>query len=429
MAMRDVIGAGVLVATMAAGVALSQNQVQISGSGQNLPAVQQGMQSDATGLGLTAAAGARRAGFVENTPLTLNRLSAGAYSTSVLLLNAHCAAEDVSLTLQLVDRNDEPFSVPLALDRIAADGTVTTGTRWTMAPGTYERVRFRLGAAADDAVVTPGLVRTIWTALRSAPMDYGGWTGHLPARGLLILTLHSPPPDKAARESCTPGGPAPATTTRAIALQPPLPSATDTGVLLGALLLALVTTLVAAVIIFRSTDLFLVARMGTVTFDFKNSWGANVAIGAGILAALSSGAILSQDQYSSNSTTYLLMASLFAALVPLGSALYGLIRPPAQPGASPTEPQGYVSVYLLSSGIVLWGALGQLLLLGMILRELALARVLSAEPAAVLIWMTKGLIVVLIGYAILNALTTVRSTSAKGTPDTPPGPRPAAAML
>jgi hypothetical protein len=308
-----------------------------------------------------------------------------------------------------------------------------------MKPGAYERVRLTIATAAATPGVRSGAFDAVWAALFSSPMNYGQWTGHLPAKGSLVLLRHteiSPPETKDPKSNavdstnvCRTTGPLPSTAKRDLVLQPPLPSAVDTGVLLGSLALALITTLIAAAIIFRSTDLFLRGRMGDVTFDFRNSWGANVALGTGILSALTGGAVLSQDQYSSNSTTYLVLASLFTALLPLGAALYGLIRPQVSTGGGATQPQGYVGVYLLSSAIVLWGAFGQLLLLGMILRELALARVMSPEPALLLIFMTKGMIALLIAYAILNALATVKGTSEK--PETPAGStqRPAAAMI
>jgi hypothetical protein len=242
------------------------------------------------------------------------------------------------------------------------------------------------------------------------------------------MSLHTSLASGDRQGPCLPPVSLPSSPKREITLQPPTPSPVDTGVILGSLSLALLTTLIAAAIIFRSTLIYLRGRMGNMTFDFARSWGANVAIGTGLLAMLTGGAVLSQDQYSSNSTTYVVLGSLFAALVPLGAVLYGLIQPQV-PTNGTTEPQGFVSVYLLSSGIVLWGAFGQLLLIGMLLREFELARVLSPIPTDLLILITKGLIVVLMVYAVLNALSTVSAGSERIEANAQATTRPEAKMI
>lgn len=434
MAIRDVIGTGVLVAGVAAATMVAQNQLQISGTGRQLPSVQQGTVADAAAdTNLPAPGSSTRATFVDAGPLALNRIDGRSYIGGILLHNPSCVTEQLSLIVLLLDRNGDPLPVRTSVERIVdgllkpIDPTMAGEQRWSLRPGEYDQVRLSVSPPSSSAGL-PGHWDAVRAALLSTPMDYAEWTGHLPARGTLVLTRHTPLTDPASKDPCRIMGAAPSAVRRPFVLQPPLPSSVDTGVLLGSLLLAALTSIVVAGIIATSSDMFLRGRMGDVAFDFKTSWGANVAIGAGIVTALTNGAVLSQDQYSSNSTTYLVLATLFATMVPLGAALYGLIRPPVSVDGG-TERQGYVSVYLLSSGVVLWGAFGQLLLLGMILRELALARVLSQAPAGVLIVVTKGMIALLMVYAFMSAIATIKATSQRATTPGTSTPRPAAQMV
>jgi hypothetical protein len=81
--------------------------------------------------------------------------------------------------------------------------------------------------------------------------------------------------------------------------------------------------------------------------------------------------------------------------------------------------------------MILWGTFGQLLLLGLVLREMALARVLAPEPAAALILLSKLLLLVVAIYAVITARTTVKQTAAPSpAPGVLPGaPLPKASMI
>ena len=120
-------------------------------------------------------------------------------------------------------------------------------------------------------------------------------------------------------------------------------------------------------------------------------------------------AILASDRYSSSSASYGALAALFAALVPLGATLSGLSRPAT--AAAPGE--GYVVSFLATTLIVLWGAFGQLLLIGMFFRELDLASVLSSVSAGILIVMTKIVMISLAIYAVSGALGTIAESARK----------------
>ncbi len=400
MDVKNLAGIGVLAAGLAAGMTVAQKAAQV------VPVAQAGVTNESTAgapLGTETPSTESRVGFADAKPISLDRRAKdGSFESGVLLYNPHCAAETVELRPELIDRNAR--SLPVTLSPVDSKET------WTIPSGAYKSIPFRISAngTGNSNEAQSGWFEAVKAALISDPMNYGSWTSHLPARGWLVL----------ARTTKT--GKTPECTTsllpdiqKEMIVEPPLPSSVDTGTVLASLFLSAAVTFVATAIILASRELFLRARMGDVAFDFASSWGANVAVGAGILTALTNGAILSQEKYSSNSTAYLVLAGIFAALVPVGAALYGLIRPTEPLTTGSTQPQGYVSMYLLSSGIVLWGAFGQLLLLGMVLRELTLARILDPVPSLILIVMTKGLIVLLVIYAVVTALETVSYSSEK----------------
>jgi hypothetical protein len=151
--------------------------------------------------------------------------------------------------------------------------------------------------------------------------------------------------------------------------------------------------------------------MPAAPFDVNSSWGANLAIGGGLVTGLMTTAILASDRYSSSSASYGVLAALFTALVPLGAALYGLTKP-----SSGAHRDGYVASFLLTTLIVLWGAFGQLLLIGMFFRELDLAGVLSSVSAGLLIFTTKIVILSLAIYAVNGALGTIAKEAAPAPP-------------
>lgn len=439
MEIKEIVGAGVLVAGVAAGMAMGQNQLQISGSGKDLPPVQgtTAAESGSSSSGTSGAGSGTRAGFVDTGPLKLNRLNGNEYSTGLLLYNPHCTTESVALSAQLLDRHANPVAVTLTVDGLHDESTAEkTGTQaadnaasrqWDIPAGAYERrfVRIAPVRAPDARAADSGLFGAMRRALSSSPAPYGDWTGHLPAKGVLILTRYTPPSksqpkgesgsDKDADDQCRTKAQDARTARRELTLQPPLPSTVDTGIVLAALALAVGATGVAAGVIFvgsrrkpKTSKVSLSSQMDRVAFDFGKSWATNVAVFGAIVTALTNTAILSQDQYSSNATTYVILSGLFPVLlVPLGGMLHGLIRPPSASNAQGQQAQTYVAVYLISTALVLWGAFGQLLVVGMLFRELELARVLAREPSVTLILLSKAAIVMLFVYAVMTALETV----------------------
>lgn len=405
MELKSTIAAGVLLSGLAAGITMAQNRLDLRGSvvpSEIAPGQVNGIPSP----NLPVA----QAGFADAGQLSLDRLADGAYASSVRLYNPLCTPKTVELTAYLLGRNGEPFDVTLS----SSNASIPAGQSIT--------VDFSLKPKQEPAETASefGVLGTVWAALRSSSMSDEAWRDHLPAQGKLVARQSKDVREEATVTGCTASG-VPSSARRDLILKQPLPSPVDTGVLLASLFLAGAATLLSALIILGSKDVYLRARMGNVTFDFNKSWGTNVAIGAGVLSVL-----ISQTQNASDSKSYLILSGLFLAFVPLGAALYNLIRPPG----TGTQPQGYVGMYLLSSGVVLWGAFGQLLLLGLILKELDLARVMSSEPASTLIFMTKGLILFLVVYAVRTALAAVKESSWKASEaKSASTPRPSPALI
>ncbi len=77
--------------------------------------------------------------------------------------------------------------------------------------------------------------------------------------------------------------------------------------------------------------------------------------------------------------SYSLLQVVFASIVTLAPLVYGLIRNNVQAslnGLSTFDSQGFVIMFLLAGGLVLWGAIGQVLVLGVLIEEFVLSGIL-----------------------------------------------------
>ena len=419
MSIRDFLAPGTLALGLVALTAAQSNQVSIE-KGKAQPAADPVPSSAPAAAAASGAGGAAsfaafgdRVAFAETGTLSLDRTSEGAYTSGFVVTNPECLAQVVSFSVQVFDRHHARLKVVPTFELVERDpvpkvpagspAAAPTQTRdiggadkqWTLESG--ESAQFELTIGGASAVAHPSDFDDTFAVVFSLPMGNGYWSGHLPASGLFILTRHSPKASVEVKEvketkdgkeqitrtsTCASGyAERPTRVARALALQPPLPSRLDAPVLLVSFFLALAATIVAAWRVWSKRT----TSMPAVGFDIKSSWASSLNVGAGLLNGLMVVSILSPAQYSISSTTYVVLAALFAALVPVGSAVNGLIRPTT---SNQTQP-GSVNGFLTSSLIVLWGGFGQLLLLGMFLRELELARVLSPLSAVFLIVVTK----------------------------------------
>lgn len=382
-----------------------------------------------------------RATFADATSLTVNRQEDGGYLGSVLLHNPHCKVETVTLTATLVDRKGVPIEV--VLHKPAERGKVLEllgdlqieAASFKAVPLRIDLVKQANTGSAQPVIGEPGAATTpasdkpvsaapastkdrVVAALGSKLPSYGEWGARLPGRGVLVLTRKTPTGASSTRTGCSTTAATPPTVRRDLVLDPPLPTGIDDGVLLAALGLAVAATLAGLAAVWLR-GMALLSRMGGVAFDVGQSWGSNLAIGGAIVTALTSTTVLPRDQYSTQSTIYTLLAALFGAFVPLGAAMYALLRQNVAVGLT-TQRQGFVVVYMLSSGLVLWGAFGQLLLVGMLVREIESARVLGESAADILIILMRLLIAALVVYATVAGPIAAQTSLGVRPPVVPP---------
>jgi hypothetical protein len=67
-------------------------------------------------------------------------------------------------------------------------------------------------------------------------------------------------------------------------------------------------------------------RMGSPTWEFQQSWGANVTIGTALLGTLLTLTVFPDRVHWMDKNSYTLLQTLLAALIALAPLLYGLFR-------------------------------------------------------------------------------------------------------
>jgi hypothetical protein len=88
-----------------------------------------------------------------------------------------------------------------------------------------------------------------------------------------------------------------------------------------------------------------------------------------------------------------------------------------------TDSQGYVIMFLLAGGLVLWGAIGQLTALGVLTREFVLSGSLAVLTGDILEALVLLLWILLVTYALRTLYLTAKQLSASKTDAA--GPQPA----
>jgi hypothetical protein len=151
------------------------------------------------------------------------------------------------------------------------------------------------------------------------------------------------------------------------------------------------------------------------------SWSTNLALGGALLTTLLGIAALPAQTHYVARASYATLSALFAALVTLAPAVYGLLNV----GGTPT-PARALRLYALAAAITVWATIGQLGLSALLFGELSLARVISrpaAYAAAALCAMIVVLVVVYAFRAVGSFVTP--KPSANGAPVAPSAvPRP-----
>jgi hypothetical protein len=112
--------------------------------------------------------------------------------------------------------------------------------------------------------------------------------------------------------------------------------------------------------------------------------------------------------------SYTMLQAIFAAIIALAPPVYALFRRDVVAvcnGVVSTDSQGYVIMFLISGGLVLWGAIGQVATLGMLLLELIGSRNLPEGVGDALLALAALLGVFLIIYGLRSLYKTAKDFS------------------
>lgn len=164
----------------------------------------------------------------------------------------------------------------------------------------------------------------------------------------------------------------------------------------------------------RRKGIHLKNRMGNTTWNFAQSWGANIAIAGALLGAVLTATIFPDHPHLINRNSYTMLQALFAAIIALAPLVYALIRynvTAISNGVVSTDTQGYVIMFLISGALVLWGAIGQVAILGMLLLELIKSRTLPAGVGSPLLTLAALLGFFLIIYGLRSLYQTAKELS------------------
>ncbi len=209
---------------------------------------------------------------------------------------------------------------------------------------------------------------------------------------LVPITLSEPPPDNAARMRW---------------------------VFFASIIAAGLVILIDAAALTKS-HISLLDRMGSSTWSFQQSWGANVTLGAGLLGAFLTMFAFPDHPQVMDKNSYIALQVMFATIVGLAPLVYGLIRNDIQAnanGVAAVDPQGYVIMFLLAGGLVLCGGIGQLTTTGVLIEEFVLGARLQRSVGVALEIIVALLCALLIVYGLRSLYLTAKYLSA--VPTTP----------
>ncbi len=160
------------------------------------------------------------------------------------------------------------------------------------------------------------------------------------------------------------------------------------------------------------------APMGIASWDFKTSWATNLTLVGALLTGFLTFAYLPEQQTALLTKPQLHALNLIVTtLVAAAPLLYNLVRTTdSSEAATPPVPQGAVWSFALACVLTLWGVIGQLGLLLVILAELVHAQLLAAATG----WMFTLLLLLLLGAVLVYGALSIRAAI----PAPKPGIRP-----
>jgi hypothetical protein len=142
------------------------------------------------------------------------------------------------------------------------------------------------------------------------------------------------------------------------------------------------------------------SRMGHATWDFSQSWATNLTVAGAVVTTLLGFSGLPEYGEFMSKNSYLSLGLLFGVLVTLAPSVYNFTRRPVSvPIPDPDDAtnttgsrlEGHVFGFLLASFLTLWGVLGQLATIALLLSELVRSGPLPSSMG----WAFHGVIAVL----------------------------------
>jgi hypothetical protein len=175
-----------------------------------------------------------------------------------------------------------------------------------------------------------------------------------------------------------------------------------------------VVVIITAISLWRK-NVGLDRAMGAANWAFDKSWGANVTLGSSLLIALLGLSTFPGRPQLMTKPSYAMLQLLFGALVSLAPLVYNLIRQETvvnNSGFPQVSVHGYVIMFLLAGGLVLWAAIGQVVTLGVLAEEFLRSRVVDWTTARILQTLAATLLLLLLIYGFRSLYATAKSVSA-----------------
>jgi hypothetical protein len=154
--------------------------------------------------------------------------------------------------------------------------------------------------------------------------------------------------------------------------------------------------------------------MGVANWAFDKSWGANVTLGSSLLIALLGLSTFPSRPQLMTKPSYAMLQLLFSALVSLAPLVYNLIRQETMVnngGLPQVSVHGYVIMFLMAGGLVLWAAMGQVVTLGVLAEEFLRCGVVDWRTARILQTLAGTLLLLLLIYGFRSLYATAKSVS------------------
>jgi hypothetical protein len=155
------------------------------------------------------------------------------------------------------------------------------------------------------------------------------------------------------------------------------------------------------------------SHMGSPTWDFTKSWASNITLGGAIAIPAVVFATFPEQTQFVNKTGYTVLGLFFGALSAAAPLFYKCVPFDPKSSSSDTdtsESDGIVFMFLIASGLTLWGACAQVATLCLILGEIFLSRSISAD---VLVGALVFLGLTILCLSVYAAITMYRTVGAQ----------------